>query len=120
MSNPRLQRVAGQIKKEMSSILREEVKDPRVNNSIITLTDVTVSRDLGHAWIYVSIMEDNAEEKSLILSALEHATGFIRTQIGKRVRLRHVPEIHFVFDKSIEYGAHINEVLKNINSSKDN
>ncbi len=119
MSNPRLQRVAGQIKKEMSSILREEVKDPRVSASIITLTDVTVSRDLGHAWIYVSIMEDSKEEKSLILGALENAAGFIRSQIGKRIRLRHIPEIHFVSDESIEYGAHINKILKNINSLKE-
>ena len=119
MSNPRLQRVAGQIKKEMSTIIREEVKDPRVSATIITLTDVTVSRDLGHAWIYVSIMEDNSDEKTLILNALENASGFIRTQIGKRIRLRHIPELHFVSDQSIEYGAHINEVLKNINSLKE-
>ncbi len=119
MSNPRLERVAGQIKKEMTAILRDEIKDPRVNFLIITLTDVSVSRDLGHAWVYVSIMEDNPQEKTLILKALENASGFIRTQIGKRIRLRHIPEIHFICDQSIEYGAHINKVLKEINKQKD-
>ncbi len=119
MSSPRLHRVAGQIKKEISVIIREEIKDPRVNPAITTITDVKVSRDLGHAWVYVSILKDNIDERNNSLQALEKAAGFIRTEIGKRIRIRHIPEIHFVFDKSIEYGAHINEVLKKLIPEED-
>lgn len=119
MSNPRLHRVAGQIKKEISEIIRDEVKDPRVVPAIITITDVRVSRDLGHAWVYVSILKDDTDERDVVIQALEKAAGFIRTETGKRIRLRHIPELHFISDQSIEYGAHINEVLKTILPEKE-
>ncbi len=118
MSISRSYRVAGQIKKEINSIIRDEVKDPRFNLTITTITDVQVSRDLGHAWVYVSILGEE-DDKNNILKVLENATGFMRTELGKRIRLRHIPEIHFVFDQSIEYGAHINKVLKSILPEKE-
>ncbi len=119
MSNPRLYRVAGQIKKEISDIIRNEIKDPRVVPAKTTITEVQVSRDIGHAWVYVSILEENEGEKDAVLEALEKAAGFIRTEIGKRVRLRHIPEIHFISDQSIEYGSHIDKVLKSILPEED-
>lgn len=115
----RSNRVAGQIKKEISGIIADEIKDPRVNPAITTVTDVQVSRDLGHAWVYISVFEDNEEDRNAVLAALEKAAGFVRSQIGKRIRLRHIPEIHFVFDRSILYGAHINKVLKTILPEKE-
>ena len=120
MSNPRLYRVAGQIKKEISEILRDEVKDPRVVPAKTTITQVEVSRDLGHAWIYVSILEDVEGEKDAVIDALGKAAGFIRTEVGKRIRLRHIPELHFISDQSIEYGSHIDQVLKTIMPEKEN
>jgi ribosome-binding factor A len=114
-----LHRVAGQIKKEISDIIRDEIKDPRVTNAITTITDVQVSRDLSHAWVYFSVLRDNDDEKEIIIQALDKASGFIRTEVGKRIRLRHIPEIHFVFDQSIEYGAHIDKVLKKIIPEKE-
>lgn len=120
MSNQRLYRVAGQIKKEISEIIRDEVKDPRVIPAKTTITEVRVSRDLSHAWVYVSILEDVEGEKEALIEALDKATGFIRTEVGKRVRLRHIPELHFISDQSIEYGSHIDKVLKSILPEEEN
>lgn len=108
----RVKRVAEQIKKEVSQILQKEIKDPRFTG-FLSVTDVDVSRDLSYAKIYVSIYGSD-KEKKLTLKALESALGFIRFEIGKRVRLRHVPEIVFHLDKSLEYGAHISEILKDL------
>ncbi len=120
MSSSRLYRVAGQIKKEISEVIRNEIKDPRVIPAKTSITEVQVSRDLGHAWVYVSIFEENEGERNAVLEALQKASGFIRTEIGKRIRLRHIPEIHIISDHSIEYGSHIDNVLKSIMPEKDN
>lgn len=113
MNRSRIRRVAGQIKREASQIIREELKDPRVAPAITSITDVLVSPDLRYARIYVSILGSD-EEREGILQVLEKATGFIRSEIGKRIRLRYIPEISFLADKSIEYGAHIDQVLKEL------
>lgn len=108
----RASRVGEQIKKEVSQIIQSEIKDPRFTG-FLSVTDVEVTRDLGFARIYVSIYGSESE-KQLTLKALESALGFIRSEIGKRIRLRHVPEISFHLDQSIEYGAHITEILNDL------
>lgn len=113
MNRSRIRRVAGQIKKETSHIIREGLKDPRISTGITSITDVLVSPDLRYARIYVSIL-GSEEDREEILRVLDKATGFIRSEIGKRIRLRYVPEISFIADKSIEYGAHIDQVLKDL------
>ncbi len=113
----RASRVGEQIKKEVSQILQAEIKDPRFTG-FLSVTDVEVSRDLGFARIYVSIY-GSEKERQLTLKALESAVGFIRTEVGKRIRLRHVPEISFHLDKSIEYGAHISEILKDLKEKNE-
>lgn len=112
MARQRAQRVAEEIKKEVSDILRMELKDPGLMK-LTSVTDVEVSRDLGYARVYVSIYGE-AKEQGDILKVLEKATGFIRTELGKRVRLRHTPELQFRLDRSMEYGDHISKVLKNL------
>ncbi len=113
----RANRVAEQIKKEVSQILQSEIKDPRITG-FLSVTDVEVSRDLGFARIFVSIYgTDN--EKKLTLKALESAQGFIRSEIGNRIRLRHVPEVSFHLDQSIEYGAHISGILKDLKETEN-
>lgn len=108
----RPQRVGEQMKKEVSEILRLELKDPGLIN-LTSVTDVEVSRDLRYARIFVSIY-DNKEAQEKVIKILNKAAGFIRSEIGKRIRLRHVPEIEFRLDRSIEYGAHIEGVLKSL------
>ncbi|NLX91241.1 MAG: 30S ribosome-binding factor RbfA [Firmicutes bacterium] len=113
MSKQRPQRVAERIKEEVSDILRLEIKDPGLYK-MTSVTDVEVSRDLGYAKIYVSVFGDKNEQEN-ILKLLSKASGFIRSELGKRIRLRHIPEVEFRLDRSLEYGAHINKVLKTLN-----
>lgn len=109
-SRQRVQRVREEIKKEVSDIIRE-MKDPRIG--FVSVVDVEVSNDLRHAKIFVSVYGDEAAKKES-LAGLEAATGYIRTEIGRRIRLRHTPEIVFRLDSSIERGARINQLLNEI------
>jgi len=113
MSNVRIHRVAEQIKKEVSQLIQNELKDPRVG--FITVTDVEVTGDLQEATIYISIL-GNESQKQDSFEGLKKAEGFIRREVGKRIRLRHTPEISFVFDGSIEYGNKIEKILSQINN----
>lgn len=113
MSEQRAQRVAEEIKKEVSQILREELKDPRIAG-FISVTGVEVTRDLRNAKIFISVF-GNEEEKQLTLHALTKAAGFIRTEIGRRIRLRHTPGLSIHLDHSIAYGAHISHLLRGLN-----
>jgi ribosome-binding factor A len=108
----RSQRVGEQIKKEVSEILRLDLKDPGLVN-LTSVTDVEVSKDLRYAKIFVSVY-DEQDEQEKVVKILNKASGFIRSEIGKRIRLRHVPEIEFHLDRSLEYGAHIENVLKSL------
>lgn len=109
-------RVAEEIKREVSMIIAQEVKDPRLG--MLSITDVQVSRDLSFAKIYFSILGDE-KERELTLAGLNRATGFIRTELAKRIRVRHTPEISFHYDPSLEQGARINALLKDLNPSKE-
>jgi ribosome-binding factor A len=113
VSENRVRRVAEQIKKDVSAIIAADIKDPRVA-SLTSVTDVELSKDLRYASIYVSIYGEEAE-KEKTLQALIRAAGFIRGEIGRRIRLRYTPEINFFMDNSLEYGAHIERVIKSLN-----
>ncbi len=114
MTRQRVLRIGEEIKREVSEVLNVELKDPRLEK-MTSVTDVDLSRDLGHAKIFVSIF-GNPEEQDRIMRMLEKARGYIRSEIGKRIRLRHTPEIEFRLDRSMEYGAHIEEVLKKLDT----
>ncbi|MFV9509812.1 30S ribosome-binding factor RbfA [Tepidibacillus sp. LV47] len=116
MSKLRVERVGEQIKKEISQILQYDLKDPRIG--FVTVTAVKVTGDLSQATIYVSIMGNEDEVKSS-LTALEKAKGYIRSEIGKRIRLRHTPEIIFKQDESIAYGNRIEELLRDIKGEQN-
>ena len=108
----RADRIAEQMKKELTDIISRKLKDPRIG--FVTITDVEVSGDLQIATIYISVLGDEqAAENSL--KGLEHAKGFIRSEIGSRIRLRVTPEIHFEMDSSIAYGNRIEDLLRNLN-----
>lgn len=108
----RSNRVAEQMKKELGDILTRKLKDPRVG--FITITDVTVTGDLQQATVYISSLGDDREREET-LKALEKAKGFIRSEIGSRIRLRRTPEISFQFDASVEYGNKIESLLRSLN-----
>ncbi|QRN86311.1 30S ribosome-binding factor RbfA [Clostridia bacterium] len=111
MSKQRARRVSEEIKKEVAKIIRDNVKDPRVG--FVTITSVDLSGDLSVAKIYFSVMgEQNTIDETV--AALESAKGYIRREISQRIKLRHVPEIHFLYDHSIEQGTHIDALLEKI------
>ncbi len=116
MSENRVRRVAELIKKEISMIIRSQIKDPRVAG-LTSVTGVDLSRDLRYASVYISIYGSN-EDKEETMEALRRATGFIRGEVGRRVRLRYTPELNFHLDSSIEYGAHIDSVIKSLKNEE--
>ncbi|WP_028561390.1 30S ribosome-binding factor RbfA [Paenibacillus pinihumi] len=113
MPNFRVGRVGEQIKKELSLIIQQELKDPRIG--FITVTGVEVTSDLSQAKVFLSVL-GSEEQKEETLKALGKGTGFIRSELGKRMKLRHTPVLIFKFDGSIEYGSHIEALLEQINS----
>ena len=110
-------RVGEQMKKELSDILGRKLKDPRVG--FVTVTDVEVSGDLQQAKVFISVLGD-AEKRSDTLKGLEKAKGFIRSELGQRIRLRKTPELLFEFDESIDYGNRIESLLHQIHKEKKN
>lgn len=102
-------RISEEVKKEISSIIQNEIKDPRLP-SLVSVVACNVSKDLSHAKVFISVL-GNDEEKKNALKALKSAAGFIRRELGHRVKLRAVPEIHFELDTSIEHGIYINKLL---------
>jgi ribosome-binding factor A len=108
MPGRRPERLAEQIKEEVSLIIAGEVEDPRVG--FVTVTEARVTPDLKHAKIYVSVLGDEKEVKES-LAALKHASGFIRTSLGAVLRMKRTPELHFVYDETTETAARIEELL---------
>lgn len=113
-TRPRAQRVAEEIKRTAAQILRE-MKDPRIG--FVSVTDVEVSNDLSHVKIFVSVYGDE-EAKQRTLEGLQAARGFVRTEIGRAIRMRHTPEILFRLDSSLEQGARINQLIAEISSAQ--
>jgi len=111
----RPERLAEAIKKEVSDLLREELKDPRIGFS--TITWVEVSNDLKYAKIFVSVYGSKEEQKAT-MTALTKAQGYVRTELGRRIRLRQVPEISFKLDDSIEHGSKVIKLLDGV--TRDN
>jgi len=105
----RIERISEEIKREISDIIQNELKDPRLSK-LISITEVNVTKDLRYAKVYVSVM-GSEEEKANSLEGLKSAAGFIRREIGRRVQLRYTPEIHFELDNSIERGAYITKLI---------
>jgi ribosome-binding factor A len=109
MAGRRPERVAEQIKEEVSQIVLGGMRDGRVG--FVTVTDAEVSPDLRHARIYVSVL-GSTEQVNESMEALKAASGFIRRQVGKGLRLRYTPELHFVYDETIRNATRIEEILK--------
>lgn len=113
----RIEKLQELIKQEMSKMLLKELKDPRIG--FVTVTDVEMTGDLREAKIYVSIM-GGAEQVKNSLEGLNSALGFIRREIGQRVRLRFTPEISFALDTSLDYGDHIQKLLLQVEGDTKN
>ena len=116
MNFDRTDRISEEVRREIDRIIREEVRDPRVGGTwSITRADVT--RDLRYAKVRVSVLED--EFSKPLLAALKSASGFIRRQLGKNLRLRYTPELLFEADDNIAYGVHIASILSDVKPEDD-
>ncbi|MBX9916590.1 MAG: 30S ribosome-binding factor RbfA [Nitrosomonas sp.] len=101
-------RVADQIQRELADLVQNEIKDPRVRQ--ITITAVEVTRDYSNAKVFYTTL-CNAEENVLVEKGLEHAKGFLRTHLAHRMKLRITPQLHFVFDASVERGVRLSKLI---------
>lgn len=111
MTYNRSERVAEEIRKEIATMLFSEVHDPRIG--FVTITKVMLTKDLRHAKVYFSMI-GSEEEKRTTIEGLESASGYLKREIGKRLKLRYFPEISFKFDDSLEYASNIEKILKDI------
>jgi len=112
----RFHRVGESILKEISEILGRGLKDPRVG--FVTLTSVDVTADLSIAKVYYTVIGDDKSRKETA-TGLEKATPYIRRQLAQRMRMRHTPELIFKYDQSVEYGNHIDSLLKDIEDARN-
>lgn len=104
----RAERVSGSLHREVALLLRHEVKDPRLQQ--LTITEVSVSNDLSFARIYFTVID--SEQVPEVLSILNRATGFLRKQLGHKLKLRLVPELKFIYDSSVEQGQQISDLIE--------
>ncbi|MFR5262948.1 MAG: 30S ribosome-binding factor RbfA [Christensenellales bacterium] len=116
-------RLGEEIRKIISQMLISEIKDPRLS-PMISVTDVRVTSDGSYATCFVSFFtgaegEEKTKQEEEVLAGLESAKGLIKKTIGHEIRLRHVPELVFKMDRSLEYGRHMDELLSNLNIKHD-
>ena len=113
----RIERVNNLIRREISELIQRQVKDPRLDNFVV-VTEVTTSPDLKHAKVFVSCIGGKQEEEKTI-KVLNAASGFLRTELSKKLRLRRVPELKFHWDDSIEHGDRILRLIDQVSSEQE-
>ncbi|KKD01650.1 MULTISPECIES: 30S ribosome-binding factor RbfA [Photobacterium] len=108
----RTQRVAQQLQKELAVILQREIKDPRIG--MATISSVEVSRDMGYAKVYVTFLTIGEQTPEDSLEALREMAPYIRSLLGKQIRLRVTPELNFIFDQSLTEGMRISNLVSKV------
>lgn len=116
MASNKLQRINEDIRLALSGILRE-VKDPRVQQGMISVTGVDTTGDMKYCKVYLSVFGLKSEKD--FMKGLKSASSWVRRELGMKVKLRNVPELIFTLDKSIEYGAHINQIINGLEISEE-
>ena len=112
----RIHRISEEMKKEVSNIIQNELKDPRLPQ-MVSVMSANVTKDLKYAKVYISVF-GSEEEKKNALSALKSAAGYIRREIGHRMQLRYTPQMQFELDNSIEHGAYITKLINDTMKEK--
>lgn len=117
----RTERIGQQLQRELAVLVRDELKDPRLG--MVTIQAVRVVRDLSHAKVFYTVMGGEHDHKESD-KVLNHAAGFLRRLLAQRVKLRTMPQLHFVYDESIEYGSHLSSLIEKAveadSATKDN
>ncbi|MBP6707592.1 MAG: 30S ribosome-binding factor RbfA [Candidatus Accumulibacter sp.] len=104
----RRERIVEQIRRELAAVIHSELRDPRVG--MISLTDVELSADFAHARVFFSTLAGSDSLES-VQAGLQHAAGFLRSELGKRISIHMTPQLHFVFDQSLERGAQLAKLI---------
>ncbi len=116
MANVKIERLNHTFQEEISMILMTEIKDEDIK--FVTITGVDTTSDLSFAKVYFTVLDDKKRETTL--EALNKAASFIRGKLSERVEIRHTPELRFIYDNSIDYGNHIDEILEEIKEKEEN
>ena len=114
MANIKIERLNHAFQEEISMILMTEIKDEDIK--FVTITGVDTTSDLSYAKVYFTVLDETKKETTL--EALTGAASFIRSKLAERVEIRHTPELKFIYDTSIEYGNHIEEIIDSINKEE--
>lgn len=115
MASIKIERLNHAFQEEISMILMTEIKDEDIK--FVTITGVETTSDLSYAKVYFTVLDDTKRKPTL--EALNGAASFIRGKLAERVEVRHTPELKFIYDTSIEYGNHIDEIIDNINKEEN-
>lgn len=107
----RVDRVAEMIQRKLAQIIQQEIKDPRMPN-LVTISAVKVAADLSHAKVYFTVFN---EDKALVQTILNAAAPYLRTALSRTIQLRTVPQLHFIYDESIEYGKKLSNLIDKVN-----
>ncbi|KTD33114.1 ribosome-binding factor A [Legionella nautarum] len=113
MSNDfkRIDRVAEMMQRKLSQLIQQEIKDPRLP-PFVTVSAVKVAADLGHAKVYFTVLNADVEKTTVILNS---AASYLRTALARSVKLRTVPQLHFIYDESVEYGRRLSRLIDDLN-----
>ena len=117
MASHRIEKINGQIQRELSLIIQQKMKDSRFNRDTLSITNVKAAPDLKTATVYVSIF-GTPEEKEEVLGLLDNAKGFLRANLGKVLKVHSIPALTFKLDDSVEYGIHIDSILASLKKDK--
>ncbi|NKB47621.1 MAG: 30S ribosome-binding factor RbfA [Legionellales bacterium] len=104
----RTDRIAQVMQQELAQMIQREVKDPRMPE-FVTVAAVAVSKDLAYAKVYITTLKP--EDQQITMDILQHAAGFLRSQLSKRIKLRITPQLHFIYDTSVEYGNRLSNLI---------
>lgn len=117
MASHRIEKINGQIQRELSLIIQQKIKDSRLKKDTLSITQVKAAPDLKTATVYISTF-GTAEEKQEVLQLLDNAKGFLRRDLGKVLKVHSIPALTFKLDDSVEYGMHIEEILAGLKQQK--
>lgn len=111
----RSDRVAEQVRRDLADLIRTELKDPRVG--MVSLTDVQLTPDYAHAKVFFTTL--NVEHLAEVELGLKRAAGFLRRELGRRIHIHTLPELHFVYDNSLEHGMNMSQLIDQANALSD-
>ena len=107
----RIERVNGELQRQIAKVIANDIKDPRIQGAIVSVTNVHTTPDLKYAKVHLSVYADSEEKKKEAFDTVVRSSSFIRNKVKETVQIRLMPELHFVIDNSCDYGMHIDKIL---------